>query len=324
LKLSNLKEGEKGIIAKVRGRGAFRRRIMEMGFVSGKEVSVTKYAPLMDPVEYSIMGYEVSIRREEANHIEVFSVEENQNNLESNYFGTKEEDSSANHVSKHKKHIKIAFVGNPNCGKTTIFNSVTGLHEKVGNYGGVTVDSKNAVYKRDGYFFDITDLPGTYSLTAYSPEELFVRRHIIEEMPDVVINVVDGSNLERNLYLTTQLIDMDIKVVGALNMFDEMQKSGDILDVEAFSQLLGIPFVETVGKKGKGIDLLFDKIIEVFEDRNPIVRHIHINYGKCIENSIQGVQENIKIAENYSITNKISSRQPPPIKSSAAVKLASV
>jgi ferrous iron transport protein B len=309
LRLSDLKEGDKAIIAKVRGRGAFRRRIMEMGFVTGKEVTVTKFAPLMDPVEYSVMGYQVSIRLEEANLIEVYLPEENHENAEATYHGTQQEDTAAKTPGHHrKKHIKVAFVGNPNCGKTTIFNSVTGLHEKVGNYGGVTVDAKQATYKRNGHIFEITDLPGTYSLTAYSPEELFVRKHIIDEIPDVVVNVIDGSNLERNLYLTTQLIDMDIRVVGAINMWDELEKSGDRLDIQGLSELIGIPLVETVGKKGIGIDKLFDKIIEVFEDRNPIQRHIHINYGKCIEKSIKLIQEKIKTPENYSITNKISSR----------------
>lgn len=309
MKLSELKEGQKGIISKVKGQGAFRRRIMEMGFIRGKEVKVIKFAPLMDPVEYSIMGYEVSIRLDEANLIEIYDIKDIPKEQENNYFGTHSEE-TANNITPHKlkQHIKVAFVGNPNCGKTTIFNSVTGLNEKVGNYGGVTVDSKTATYKRNGHIFEITDLPGTYSLTAYSPEELYVRNHIINEMPDIVVNVIDGSNLERNLYLTTQLIDMDIRVVGAINMFDEMESKGDLLNLESFSSLLGIPFVNTIGKKSIGIDQLFDKIVEVFEDRNPIVRHIHINYGKYLENAIQTVQEKIKSTDNRHILNKISSR----------------
>jgi ferrous iron transport protein B len=308
LKLSELTEGQKGIIAKVKGQGAFRRRIMEMGFVAGKEVKVIKYAPLKDPVEYSIMGYEVSIRRDEAKLIEIYD-EKNLPESTNNYHGTTSEESfqSVSPVN-FKKHIKIAFVGNPNCGKTTIFNAITGLNEKVGNYGGVTVDSKKAIYRRNGHVFEITDLPGTYSLTAYSPEELYVREHIINEMPDVVVNVIDSSNLERNLYLTTQLIDMDIRVVGALNMYDELESQGDLLDVEAFSNLLGIPFVTTIGKKKIGIDQLFDKVVEVFEDRNPIVRHIHINYGKCLEKSIKLIQESIKEVDNHTLLNRVSSR----------------
>lgn len=280
-----------------------------MGFVAGQEVEVIKYAPLLDPVEYSIMGYQVSIRRDEANLIQLYDLKSLENKQTNNYFGThSEETKNIIDLKSLNKLIKIAFVGNPNCGKTTIFNSVTGLNEKVGNYGGVTVDSKTAVYKRNGYTFEITDLPGTYSLTAYSPEELFVRNHIINEMPDIVVNVIDGSNLERNLYLTTQLIDMDIRVVGAINMFDELESKGDKLDLDAFSKLLGIPFVTTIGKKGIGIDLLFDKIIEVFEDKNPITRHIHINYGKCLEKSVQLIQSEIKSVDNRHIINKISSR----------------
>ncbi|OIP02191.1 MAG: ferrous iron transport protein B [Bacteroidetes bacterium CG2_30_33_31] len=308
MKLSDLKEGEKGIITKVRGRGAFRRRIMEMGFVVGKEVLVIKFAPLMDPVEYSIMGYQISLRHEETELIEVFQSDE-KTTMSDNYFGTFQERSHYNKgTDAIEKIIKVAFVGNPNCGKTTIFNQVTGLHEKVGNYGGVTVDSKNASYKYKGIKFELTDLPGTYSLTAFTPEELFVRKHVINEMPDVVVNIIDGSNLERNLYLTTQLIDMDIKVVGAINMFDEMENHGDFLNSPALSSLLGIPFIETIGKKNIGINKLFDKIIEVFEDKDPIVRHIHINYGKYLEESIKDIQKYLKIEGNHLITNKISSR----------------
>lgn len=309
MKLSDLTEGQSGIIAKVKGQGAFRRRIMEMGFVAGKKVKVIKFAPLMDPVEYSIMGYEVSIRRDEANLIEIYDIDNQPEENINNYFGTLNETSEfSNGQNQLKKHIKVAFVGNPNCGKTTIFNAVTGLNEKVGNYGGVTVDSKTASYKRNGHIFEITDLPGTYSLTAYSPEELYVRNHIINEMPDIVVNVIDGSNLERNLYLTTQLIDMDIKIVGVINMFDEMENNGDILDIEGLSRLLGIPFVTTIGKKKIGIDQLFDKIVEVFEDKNQVSRHIHINYGKCLEQSIQTLQKEIKSIDNQHIINKVSSR----------------
>ncbi len=312
MNLSDLKQGESGVIAKVRGRGAFRRRIMEMGFVSGKSVEVIKYAPLRDPVQYSIMGYEVSLRRDEAVLIDIFDIKNGDTNPVdvSKFHGTF---SDKNEVLAYEKkpremEVKVALVGNPNCGKTTIFNHVSGLHEKVGNYGGVTVDSKTTDFKYKNYKIDITDLPGTYSLTAYSPEELYVREFIINDMPDVVVNVLDASNLERNLYLTTQLIDMDIRVVIALNMSDELDKKGDKLDIVMISKLLGIPFVKTVGKKGGGVDELFDKVIEVFEDKEPVTRHIHINYGKEIERSISAIQSKIKVAENFHLTNIVSSR----------------
>lgn len=305
--LSDLKEGQKGIISKIKGRGAFRRRIMEMGFVSGKEVEVLKRAPLQDPIEYSIMGYDVSLREAEAAKIALLAVGEITSD-EFDYKGTIKDDSGLKKNVVKPKVITAAFVGNPNCGKTTIFNIVSGMHEHVGNYSGVTVDSKEAEFKHQDYKIKIVDLPGTYSLTAYSPEELYVRNFIHDNMPDVVINVVDSSNLERNLYLTTQLIDMDIKLVMALNMSDEMDRRKDILNDDLLSQLLGIPSVRTVGAKNKGIEELFDLVIETFEDRNPIERHIHINYGKCLEKSIRKVQDEIKQPSNYPLTDKISSR----------------
>ncbi|RLD66232.1 MAG: ferrous iron transport protein B [Bacteroidetes bacterium] len=309
MKLSELHQGQKAIISKVRGRGAFRRRIMEMGFVGGQEVGVVKRAPLQDPIEYSIMGTEVSLREREAELIELFDVDNPNKKSTVGYHGTQDEND--NYISAKRpreKTIKVAFVGNPNCGKTTIFNIVSGLHERVGNYSGVTVDAKTASFKKDGYKFDITDLPGTYSLTAYSPEELYVRDFILDEMPDVVINVVDVTNIERNLYLTTQLIDMDIKVVMAMNMFDELEKSGDDFDWQQLSGMMGIPFVPTVGSKKIGVDKLFARVIDVFEDRDPVLRHIHINYGKCLEKSILLIQDVIKKPENYVLTDRISSR----------------
>lgn len=312
--LSDLKQGEKGIISKIKGRGAFRRRIMEMGFVGGQEVTVIKRAPLLDPIEYFIMGYEVSLRESEAELIEIIS-EGQILSTEFNYKGTKIEDTGLKpklrlEYEKNKKYksINVAFVGNPNCGKTTIFNAVTGMHEHVGNYSGVTVDSKESNFHHQDYRINIVDLPGTYSLTAYSPEELYVRNFIHQQMPDVVVNVLDGSNLERNLYLTTQLIDMDIKVVIALNMSDELDKRKDLLDDKTLSLMLGAPIVRTVGAKQIGIKSLFDIVVEVFEDRNKIERHIHINYGECLEKSIKMIQELLKDKANYQLTDKISSR----------------
>ncbi len=312
MKLSDLKQGEKGIISKVKGRGAFRRRIMEMGFVAGQEVTVIKRAPLQDPIEYALMGYEVSLRESESELIEIVTPGDELLH-DFDYKGTKIEDTglkanmSTNLHPKHKQ-INVAFVGNPNCGKTTIFNSVTGMHEHVGNYSGVTVDSKEASFRHKDYKIKLVDLPGTYSLTAYSPEELYVRNFIHNEMPDVVVNVLDGSNLERNLYLTTQLIDMDIKVVIALNMSDELEKRKDKLDDDTLAQMLGAPIVRTVGAKQIGIKALFDIVVDVFEDKNKIERHIHINYGKCLEKSIQMVQALIKDRANYDLTDRISSR----------------
>ena len=295
--LSDLKSGEEGIILKVRGHGAFRNRIVEMGFVKGKRVKVIKSAPLQDPVEYEIMEYNVSLRRSEAGMIEILKIDGDTELYEHDngqYRSIVDDDAIKQGSRESSREINVAFVGNPNSGKTTIYNFASGSHERVGNYGGVTVDAKSAVFKRSGYTFRIVDLPGTYSITEYSPEELFVREHIIRECPDVVVNVVDASNIERNLYLTTQLIDMNIKVVMALNMYDELEDKGAFLDYDTLGKMLGIPMVPTVAKKGRGINDLFDKIIEVYEGKDPAVRHIHIEYGRLVEEAIVDIQKLIR------------------------------
>jgi ferrous iron transport protein B len=306
MKLSQLEDDEIGYITKIRGRGAFRKRITEMGFVKGQKVTVVKKAPLKDPVEYNIMGYEVSLRRSEASLIEVITKEEAKNLEINEYNGVITEELLKTSAKKKGKEIHVAFVGNPNSGKTSLFNFASKSKEHVGNYSGVTVDSKSAEFKIKDYTFNITDLPGTYSLSAYSPEELYVRKYIFGEMPDIVINVVDASNLERNLYLTTQLIDMDIKVIIALNMFDELRKKGDEFNFESLGKMIGIPIVPTIGSKGFGIKDLFKKVIKVYEDKDSTVRHIHINYGKDVEKSIQNIQN--EIWENKRLTDIVSSR----------------
>lgn len=266
-----------------------------MGFVKGKEVTVVKAAPLQDPIQYRIMGYDLSLRRSEAMLIEVDTEvqERDQTPFSTTTNGNPNERYPGNANGEHGKTIDIALVGNPNCGKTTLFNHASGSRERVGNFSGVTVESKEARFQQSGYIFNITDLPGTYSLTAFSPEELFVRKHILEKVPDVVVNVVDASNLERNLYLTTQLIDMDMKVVIALNMYDDFENRGDKLDYKELSTLLGIPVIPTISSRGTGIEELFNRIIEVFEDRDPVVRHVHIDYGRDLERAIRKVQEQI-------------------------------
>lgn len=307
MNLSELTEGQKGFISKVKGRGAFRKRITEMGFVNGQEVEVVKNAPLRDPIEYRIMNYNVSLRRSEANLIKVVSEKELvENGLEADFQGVLDEEKLQRKIREKGKVIDIALVGNPNSGKTTIFNYASRSREKVGNYGGVTIEAKVAKFKQGGYTFNIVDLPGTYSLTAYTPEELFVRKHILEQRPDIVINVLDASNLERNLYLTTQLVDMDIKVVVALNMFDELEAKGDKFDHMMLGKMMGIPFVPTIGSKGQGIRELFSKAIEAYEDIEPTLRHIHINYGKPIERSLRKIQD--EIWKNKALTDEISSR----------------
>ena len=306
MNLAELKTKETAFITKVTGRGAFRKRIIEMGFIQGQKVTVIKNAPLKDPIEYRIMNYNISLRRSEANLIEVIT----QNGAASIQPIASNEiiiDNNVRNRSLHRqKTINVALVGNPNSGKTSLYNQASHSHEHVGNYSGVTIDSKRALIKYKDYHLRLTDLPGTYSLTDYTPEELYVRKYILGEIPDIVVNVVDASNLERNLYLSTQLIDMDIRVIIALNMFDELEKSGDKFDHESLGKMMGIPFVPTVASKGKGIHNLFDKIIDVFEDRDESVRHIHINYGIEPEKSIHALQD--AIWKNKTLTDKFSSR----------------
>jgi len=302
MKLSDLKTGEHGVIVKVQGHGGFRKRIIEMGFIRGKEVEVLLNAPLQDPVKYKVMGYEVSLRCQEAEMIEVISREEEYVEPPSAYRVSREGITPEKHPDDYLHHmalrehrtLNVALVGNPNCGKTSLFNFASGAHGHVGNYSGVTVDASVAHAHYFGYEFNLTDLPGTYSLSCYSPEELYVRKHLTEEIPDVIINVIDASNIERNLYLTTQLLDMDLPMVCALNMYDEFERRGDTVDLQVLSTLFGTPMVPTSFKSGKGVEQLFRTVIEVYEGVNATARHIHINYGHEIEDGIRHIQKFLK------------------------------
>ena len=333
MRLSELKTGEKGVIVKVLGHGGFRKRIVEMGFIKGKTVEVLLDAPLKDPIKYKVMGYEISLRRQEAAMIEIVSEHEiEEQDLQLDYHKGLSEDMSLGEEELKRlalgkrRTINVALVGNPNCGKTSLFNIASGSHEHVGNYSGVTVDAKEGYFDFRGYHFRIVDLPGTYSLSAYSPEEIYVRQHIINETPDIIINVVDSSNLERNLYLTTQLIDMNVRMVIALNMYDELVASGNTLDYVKLGQLFGVPMLPTVSRTGKGIDQLFQTIIDLYEgsdfvDQNSktqseilndvhnwhkVYRHIHINHGPELERSIDAVKA--VISANANIRHKYSTR----------------
>lgn len=353
MRLSELNTGEKGVIVKVMGHGGFRKRIVEMGFIKGKTVEVLLNAPLRDPVKYKVMGYEISLRRQEADMIEVISEQEaREHNVQPGYHkGLEEnirltEDEMRTLARDKRRTINVALVGNPNCGKTSLFNIASGAHEHVGNYSGVTVDAKEGFFDFQGYRFRIVDLPGTYSLSAYSPEEIYVRRHIIDQTPDVIINVVDASNLERNLYLTTQLIDMNVRMVVALNMYDELEASGNTLDYVKLGELFGVPMLPTVSRTGRGVENLFHVIITLYEggdfldkkgkvraeiledfrqwhkeyvpdhafgthqeeEEHPrgFFRHIHINHGPELERSIDAVK--LVISENENIRHKYSTR----------------
>lgn len=353
MRLSELKTGEKGVIVKVLGHGGFRKRIVEMGFIKGKTVEVLLNAPLKDPIKYKVMGYEISLRRQEAEMIEIISEQEaKEQAVQPDFHRGLAEDMHLNEEDLKRlalgkrRTINVALVGNPNCGKTSLFNIASGSHEHVGNYSGVTVDAKEGYFDFQGYHFRIVDLPGTYSLSAYSPEGIYVRRHIINETPDVIVNVVDASNLERNLYLTTQLIDMNVRMVIALNMYDELQASGNTLDYIMLGQLFGVPMIPTVSRSGKGIEELFHVIINIYEGgdfldqkgkvRTEVLndlrnwheeyvpdhgfgshkeegehprgfyRHIHINHGPELERSIDEVKRVISVNED--IRHKYSTR----------------
>jgi len=317
MRLSDLQTGEHAVIVRVNGHGSFRKRLIEMGFIQGKEVRVVLNAPLKDPIEYEIIGYKVSLRREEARQIEVVTEEEAREALRTDEHlqalpGDLEDEERLNralaHVAEERHHnIRVALVGNPNCGKTSLFNIASGSHEHVGNYSGVTVDAKEGHFQYKGYDITLVDLPGTYSLSAYSPEELYVRKNLLEAMPDVVVNVVDASNIERNLYLTTQLIDMNLRTVMALNMYDELQHKGDKLDIKQLGWLLGLPVCPTVSRDGQGIPELLDTVIKIYEQSDPkLARHIHINHGAELEKSIRRIQ--MILYGNHSIRSQFSTR----------------
>lgn len=296
MKLSDLKTGQHATIVTVQGHGSFRKRIVEMGFVRGKDVEVLLNAPLQDPVKYKVMGYEISLRRQEAEMIVVDTDPSHQQPVVNHEtIADTVQDNCDQSLPAHVGNtINVALIGNPNCGKTSLFNFASGAHGHVGNYSGVTVDASEARATCDGFVFNLTDLPGTYSLSCYSPEELYVREHLMKRHPDVVINVIDSSNLERNLYLTTQLVDMNVRMVCALNMYDEFERRGDTLDTQTLSTLFGVPFVCTSFKSGRGVQELFREVISVFEDRNASVRHIHINHGHEIESGIAHIQQYLK------------------------------
>lgn len=314
MKLSDLKTGERGVIVKVHGHGSFRKRIIEMGFVKGNKVKVVLNAPLKDPIEYEIIGYKISLRREEAQMIEVISESETLAGLHNEARPAIEADDCVDIETRmadlamvRRKEIKVALVGNPNCGKTSLFNMASGSHEHVGNYSGVTVDAKEGYFEQGGYKFILVDLPGTYSLSAYSPEERYVRKNLIEDVPDVVVNVVDATNLQRNLYLTTQLIDMNLRVVMALNMYDELNRRGDKLDIRQLGYLLGMPVIPTVSRTGEGLDKLFDTVIQIYENSDPMLaRHIHVNHGTELEHSIDRIK--LLIQNNPNIRHRYSTR----------------
>lgn len=294
MRLSELQNGQKAVIVKILGHGAFRKRVIEMGFVRGRSIEPIMDAPLKDPISYSILGYNVSLRRAEASMIEVELASDDIAEAEVSAPMIKVETTERPVAEAGQRVINVALIGNPNCGKTSLYNCLSGATEHVGNYSGVTVDVKDTEFEYNGYTIRLIDLPGTYSLAAYSPEELFVRRYLRDNCPDIILNVVDASNLQRNLYLTTELIDMDRSMVIALNMYDDLRRSGAQLDYEILGKMIGVPMVPVVARNGEGITELLDNIVQVFEGRSRSVRHIHVSHGHDIEQALRELIDIIK------------------------------
>ena len=306
--LDNEPVGRTVQVVRVMGDGAFRQRLLEMGFVRGAKVTVLKNAPLQDPVEYMIMGSHISLRHSEAAQVEVTDKDAAFCDMEDAYNGTVETavagvDPLADNV------LRVVLVGNPNCGKTSLFNCVTGAKEKVGNYGGVTVDSKEGWFNVGGRRVQIVDLPGTYSLTEYSPEEMYVRTYIRDHHPDAIINIVDAGNLERNLYLTTQVMDMNIPMVIALNMWDELEKSGDKLDIEMLERLLGARMVPLTAYNGHGVTEVLQAAMDAIDESEQETHHHNVNYGPLIEDGLKELGEMCPDLDRYTVLKIIENDQ---------------
>ncbi len=271
--------GQSGIVTKVGGKGALRQHFLDMGMIPGTVVRVVKYAPMGDPVQLSIHGYDLTLRIDDAEKIEVTLCEENtetgiQNDQTKDSIGRefnshpglgeggKFHDPSSEHALPEGTQLTFALAGNQNSGKTTLFNQLTGSNQHVGNFPGVTVDRKDGVIR--GYPDTlVTDLPGIYSMSPYSSEEIVTRQFILSEHPRGVINIADATNIERNLYLTMQLMELDIPMVLALNMMDEMRKNGGSIRINKMEEMLGIPVVPIAAATNEGIDELIEHAIHV-------------------------------------------------------------
>lgn len=277
--LSDLEIGGLAVIREVGGEGALRQHFLDMGVIPGTEVKAVKLAPMGDPLEIQIHGYELTIRIEDAKKIKIDPIEkmhEEEQEFSSNRKGAPSKKIAHPGLGEEGKYhrpgdgdplpqgtrLSFALVGNQNCGKTTLFNQLTGSNQHVGNFPGVTVDRKDGSIK--GYPNTIvTDLPGIYSMSPYSSEEIVSRNFVLQEKPTAIINIVDAMNIERNLYLTMQLLEMNIPMVVALNMMDEVEGNGGYIDVNAMEQQLGVPVVPISAAKNQGIDELIDHAIHI-------------------------------------------------------------
>lgn len=284
MKLENLAIGKSAVIVSVGGTGALRQHFLDMGLIQGVEVTVVKYAPMGDPIEIKIHDYELTLRKEDAQKIEVKEITKkeelkNKNIIFKNKnhpgYGESSYDKINNHQIYHESDLlTFALVGNQNCGKTTLFNQLTGSNQHVGNFPGVTVDRKDGVIK--GYKNTlITDLPGIYSMSPYSSEEIVTRNFLLKEKPKAIINIVDATNIERNLYLTMQLLELNMPMVVALNMMDEMSGNGGTVLINELEAHLGVPVVPISAAKGEGIDELVSHVLHVayYQEKPQFLQH---------------------------------------------------
>ncbi len=291
MNLSELKNGSSAIIVGVGGESTTIKRLVEMGFIKGREIKAIKNAPLKDPIEYELMGYNISLRREEASLVEIIYAEQliaGCGKYCSNTCCNSRTSDKKFIYNTQNRTINVAIVGNPNCGKTTLYNSLSGSSEHTGNYAGVTVEFKTTSIKHKGYKINITDLPGIYSLSNNLAEEEVVCDVLWNKNFDFIINVVDATLLERNLFLTTQLMDMGQHVVVALNMYDELLELGDTFDYKSLSKMIGIPFIPTVANKGEGAITILDSIVKRFSKEESHI-HIESNMGEIIEDSLHSL-----------------------------------
>ena len=280
--LEGLAPGERGVILRVGNeRGPVKRRLVDMGLTPGTEVLVRKIAPFGDPIEVNLRGYELSLRREDARQIAIATGEEaeaarlirrkragmvqhvpDEETLRRMSAAHDHEQQvhggTPDYASHDTREMKLALVGNPNCGKTTLFNALTGSNQYVGNWPGVTVEKKEGRASVDGKDVTVVDLPGIYSLSPYSMEEIVARDFIVGEHPDAIIDIVDATNIERNLYLTAQLLELERPMVIALNFMDEVEKHGDQIDVDALSRALGVPVIPITARTGENIQTLLE------------------------------------------------------------------
>lgn len=285
MKLDNLAIGKSAVIVSVGGTGALRQHFLDMGLIQGVEVTMVKYAPMGDPIEIKIHDYELTLRKEDAQKIEVKEITKKEELKNENTifqyknhpgYGESSYDKINNHQIYHESDLlTFALVGNQNCGKTTLFNQLTGSNQHVGNFPGVTVDRKDGVIK--GYKNTlITDLPGIYSMSPYSSEEIVTRNFLLKEKPKAIINIVDATNIERNLYLTMQLLELNMPMVVALNMMDEMLGNGGTVLINELEAHLGVPVVPISAAKGEGIDELVSHVLHVayYQEKPQFLQHL--------------------------------------------------